>query len=131
VDTTVANFSAGTADANIYIAQTGDGEVILTPTEGTEFSGTALPSGWFGTPWVTGGSATVGGGVLTVDGALIGTNAYYLPGHSLEFVATFGANTSQHVGFGTDLNAEPWAIFSTGYPGGTTLRARKRWHSIS
>ncbi len=71
-----------------------------------------------------GGSATVGGGVLTVDGALVGTNAYYGPGHSLEFVATFGANTSQHGGFGTDLNAEPWAIFSTGYPGGTTLRAR-------
>ena len=124
VDTTVADFSAGTPDANTYIAQTDDGEVMLTPTEGTEFSGTALPSGWFGTPWATGGSATVGGGVLTVDGALIGTNAYYGPGHSLEFVATFGANTSQHGGFGTDLNAEPWAIFSTGYPGGTTLRAR-------
>jgi hypothetical protein len=61
---------------------------------------------------------------VTVDGALIGTNIYYSPGHSLEFVATFGANTSQHVGFGTDLNAPPWAIFSTGYPGGTTLMAR-------
>ena len=124
MDTTVADFSAGTLDANTYLAQTDDGEVMLVPTEGSEFSGTALPSGWFGTPWATGGSATVGSGVLTVDGALIGTNAYYGPGRSLEFVATFGASTSQHGGFGTDLNAEPWAIFSTGYPGGTTLRAR-------
>jgi len=120
----VADFSAGTPDANIYLAQTGDGEVILTPTVGTEFSGSALPSGWFATPWTTGGSATVSGGTLTVDAALVGTNTYYSPGHSLEFVATFGANTSQHVGFGTDLNAPPWAIFSTGYPSGTTLKAR-------
>ena len=66
----------------------------------------------------------MGGGKLTVDGALASTDAYYGPGHSLEFVATFGANTSQHIGFGTDLNAAPWAIFSTGYPGGTTLLAR-------
>ena len=126
VDTTVADFSAGTPDAEHYLAQTGDGEVILTPALGTEFSGTALPSEWFGTPWATGGSATLSGGVLTVDGALVGTSAYYSPGHSLEFVATFGANTSEHVGFGTDLNAAPWAIFSTGYPGGTTLK-RREW----
>jgi hypothetical protein len=124
VDTTVADFSAGAPDANIYFAQTNDGELILTPAVGSEFSGTTLPSGWFGTPWATGGSATLSGGILTVDGSLIGTNTYYTPGHSLEFVATFGANTSQHVGFGTDLNAPPWAIFSTGYPGGTTLKAR-------
>jgi hypothetical protein len=124
VDTTAADFSAGNPDANLYLAQAVDGEVILAPAVGDEFSGTALPSGWFGTPWVAGGSATVGGGVLTVDGALVGTDAYYSPGRSLEFVATFGAGTSQHAGFGTDLNAEPWAIFSTGYPGGTTLKAR-------
>ncbi len=53
-----------------------------------------------------------------------GANAFSGPGHSLEFVATFGANTSQHVGFGNDLNSAPWAIFSTGYPGGTSLLAR-------
>ena len=124
VDTTVADFGAGAPDTNTYLAQTNDGEVMLAPTVGVGFSGTALPAGWFGTPWATGGGATVGGGVVTVDGALIGTNAYYGPGHSLEFVATFGANTGQHVGFGTNLNAAPWAIFSTGDPGGPTLRAR-------
>jgi hypothetical protein len=124
IDTTVADFGAGTPDVNTYLAQTGDGEVMLEPNVGAEFSGTTLPGDWFGTPWTTGGSATVSGGVLTVDGALAGTTGYYGPGRSLEFVATFGANTSQHVGFGTNLNAAPWAIFSTGYPGGTTLLAR-------
>ena len=104
---------------------------MLAPTVGAEFSGTTLPTGWFSAPWTTGGSATVSGGLLTVDAALAGTNAYYSPGHSLEFVATFGANTSEHVGFGTDLNAPPWAIFSTGYPGGTTLMARTRSSSAS
>ena len=90
-----------------------------------------LPTGWFGTPWTTGGSAVVSSGLLTVDAALAGTDAYYAADHSLEFVATFGANTSQHVGFGTDLNAAPWAIFSTGYPGGTTLLARTNNGSTS
>jgi hypothetical protein len=124
VDTSVADFSAGTPDARLDIAQAADGELILAPTIGTEFSGTALPAGWLGTPWAPGGRATVRGGVVTVDGALIRTNAYYSPTHSVEFVATFGANTSEHAGFGTDLNAAPWAIFSTGYPRGTTLVAR-------
>ena len=122
-DTTAADFSLG-VPSNIYLGQTTDGELVLAPTVGAEFSGLLLPSDWFATPWATGGSATVSGGMLTVDGALAGTNAYYSPSHSLEFVATFGANTSQHIGFGTDLNAAPWAIFSTGYPGGTTLLAR-------
>ena len=123
-DTTAADFSLGAPGSNTYIAQTTDGELQLAPTVGAEFSGLLLPSGWSATPWAAGGSAAVGGGKLTVDGALASTDAYYGQGHSLEFVATFGANTSQHVGFGTDLNAAPWAIFSTGYPGGTTLQAR-------
>jgi hypothetical protein len=122
-DTSVADFSAGTPDANTYIAQTGDGELILKPSEGAEFFGSSLPSGWFGTAWSAGGGASVGGGTLTVDGARAGTNALYGPGRSLEFVATFAAAApSQHVGFGTDYNNPPWAIFST--RGGDGLYAR-------
>jgi hypothetical protein len=123
VDSTVANFGAGTIGTNTYIAQTVDGELLLAPTVGTEFSDILLPSGWSVTPWEVGGSAIVSGGALVVDGALAGTNAYYTPGRSIEFVATIGANSSQHVGFGTDLYDAPWAIFSNGYPGGTTLMA--------
>jgi LysM repeat protein len=124
VDTTVVDFGAGTVGTCSYIAQTADGEVLLKPTAGSEFSGTALLTGWFGTPWDTSGSVVIGSGAATVNGALMGTNAYFASGRSLEFVATFRASTSQHIGFGTDLNAAPWAIFSTGYPGGTTLKAR-------
>ena len=38
-DTTVSDFSAGTPDANAEVSQTGDGELILKPTVGEEFSG--------------------------------------------------------------------------------------------
>jgi hypothetical protein len=130
-DTTAADFSAGIPGANTYVAQTADGEVILAPAVGAEFSGLLLPSGWSGAPWTTGGSAAVSGGNVTIDGALVATNAYYGSGHSLEFVATFGASTSQHVGFGTDLNAAPWAIFSTGYPGGASVLARTYIGSVA
>jgi hypothetical protein len=121
-DTTVADFSAGTPDANTYIAQTADGEVLLRPTVGAEFAGTALPAGWFSTPWGTGGSATVGGGVLTVNGARAGTSTLYGPGRSLEFVATFSGAAYQHVGFGTDFNSAPWATFSTNTGGSLYAR---------
>ena len=50
-DTTAADFAAGTPDANTYIAQTGDGEVMLAPTVGAEFSGTTLPVGWESGTW--------------------------------------------------------------------------------
>src|SRR5262249_35291297 len=66
-DSTAADFSAGTLDANGYLSQTGDGEVILNPTVGTEFTGTALPAGWVSTAWNTGGPATVRHGGLALD----------------------------------------------------------------
>jgi hypothetical protein len=58
---------------------------------------------------------------VTVDGALVGTNALFGPGRSLEFVATFSASPFQHIGFGADLNGYPWAIFSTGFGGGSLM----------
>ncbi|MEO8289285.1 MAG: N,N-dimethylformamidase beta subunit family domain-containing protein, partial [Chloroflexota bacterium] len=114
-DTTSVDFGAGVADAGAYVGETGDGEVMLAPTEGTEFSGTSLPSSWtVVNTWSSGGSAAVSGGNLSVDGALAATGTYYAPGRSLEFVATFGSQTFQHVGFGVDVNNSPnWAMFST------------------
>src|SRR5207249_877425 len=82
-DTTAADFAAGTAGGT-YVSQTGDGEVSLAPAAGAEFSGTALPSGWTGTPWSAGGTAGVSGGVLSVDGARASADALYGPGRSLE-----------------------------------------------
>ncbi|MGN6563889.1 MAG: Ig-like domain-containing protein, partial [Thermomicrobiales bacterium] len=117
--TTAADFGAGTLDAGAYLAQTVDGEVLLAPAVGAEFSG-ALPAGWTVSPWSTGGGVTVAGGMATVDGALLATTTYYASGRSLEFVATFDATAAfQHAGLGDDLNGAPWAIFSTGSSGGS------------
>jgi phage tail protein X len=114
IDTTVADFSAGTPDANTYISQTNNGEVILNPTAGAEFSGTTLQSGWaVQTIWNTGGSAVVTNGTVTVDAASVGTTATYGPGSSMEFVATFSTDTYENAGLGVDFSTTPWAIFST------------------
>ncbi|HEX4440110.1 MAG TPA: IPT/TIG domain-containing protein [Thermoanaerobaculia bacterium] len=115
VDTTVADFSAGTPGTGTAVVAIGDGDVILAPTVEAEFGGTALPSGWSSATWDGGGSAVVSGGSLVVDGADAATDASYGPGEALEFVATFGAATFQHAGFVDSLAFNgPFAIFSTG-----------------
>ena len=48
-DTTAADFAAGAGSC--YVAQTGDGELILPPAAGSEFSGTSLPMGWGQFTW--------------------------------------------------------------------------------
>jgi hypothetical protein len=90
-----------------------DGEVILAPMVGAEFDGAALPSDWSSAAWAAGGTASIANGALTVNGALTGTLAQFSPGRALEFVATFSGAANQHVGFGVDFNAAPWAMFST------------------
>ena len=111
---TSSEFGAGTADAGVTVAEIGDGALILTPAEGSDFSGTALPSGWQSTPWVAGGGGVVSGGALLVDGSLVGTDAVYSAGRVLEFRATFGPEAFQHVGFAVDFDTvNSWAMFST------------------
>ncbi|MBZ5637409.1 MAG: Ig-like domain-containing protein [Acidobacteriia bacterium] len=113
-DTTAPDFAAGDAGGGTYVAQTGDGEVTLEPALGEEFSGTAVPTGWSSLPW-TGGTTTISNGVATVDGAYFRANAVYAPDHTLEFSATFGAQTFEQAGFAVAFNGgEPWAMFSTG-----------------
>ena len=123
-DTSVADFAAGTPGATTYVSDMEvptSGEVILAPTVGEEFAGgLGLPTGWSSgnmPPW-TGGTATVAGGALHVDGAFAGTTDIFARPRSLEFRATFSASTSrnQHVGFGEDFNTPNWAIFSTRNP---------------
>ncbi len=121
-DTTAADFSAGTPGANTAVVQTGDGEVILAPSEDAEFSGSSLPADWTSTPQGAGGTATVAGGLLAVDGSLASTSAFYGPGRSLEFMANFSGDAYQHVGLGNNLNGAPWAIFSTGSGGALYAR---------
>ena len=121
-DTTAADFTAGTLTPGAYVSETADGEVILSPTAGAEFSGTTLPIGWSAETWSAGGAATVANASLTVDGARAHTDAFVGPGTSLEFIATFGTAGLQHVGFGITLNETPWAIFSTGSGGALFAR---------
>src|SRR5205823_10117096 len=126
-DTAAVDFNNGTTGSATYVAQTGDGEVILKPTEGAEFFGSALPPGWKAVAWASGGSAIVGSGTLVADGMRVGTcttdlagvcsetSPPYGPGRSLEFVATFAGDAFQHAGLAVDLDQIPrWAIFSTG-----------------
>jgi Domain of unknown function (DUF4082)/Bacterial Ig-like domain/Cohesin domain len=113
-DRTAGDFGAGTTGTNTIITQVGDGEVVLTPAIDAEFSGTAVPGTWQALPWGSGSTIAVGGGLLTLNNARAATNAAFGPGSSVEFVATFGAEHFQHVGFVTDMSFDaPWAIFST------------------
>jgi hypothetical protein len=117
------DFAGGTADANTQVVA--PGSVQLKPTFDFDFSGSALPTGWAATPWdppTNAGMATVGGGQLSVDGARFDATPTYGPNRTLAFRATFTGDNAmpvapdpfQNVGFGTDLNNPPWAIFSTG-----------------
>ena len=106
------------------------GCVHAANTRNEGFSGTTLPAGWGSFLWSGGGTATVAGGVLDVDGAAARTDATYGPAMSIEFVATFNAEALQQVGFGAGgdtaprtFETFPWAMFSTG-TSGTSLQAR-------
>jgi hypothetical protein len=122
VDTTVADFSRGTLDAGGYLGAAADGELLLMPSVGAEFSGVALPAGWSMSPWAGTSSAAVSGGIMNVDGALVSTNTMFLPGRSLEFTATFSGNPYQHAGFAVTFGEGLWAMFSSS--GGDALYAR-------
>ena len=123
VDTTAADLGAGTLGTGTYLAQAGNGEVVLAPTVGSEFAGTALPAGWTSTPWNAGGASTVANGIVTVDGALLATDSFFGPGRALEFSAAIDGEAFQHAGLGTDLNDVPWALISS-FGGNAGLFAR-------
>jgi len=55
-DTASPDFSAG-GGVNTYVSETSDGEVILAPAAGTEFSGSRLSPGWLSVPYASGGAA--------------------------------------------------------------------------
>ena len=97
---------------------------VIAPIFHRDFSPMSLSAGWSSGSWSPGGSASMSNGILTVDGALAGSNALYGPARSLEFVATFTGDAWQHIGFGLDYDSGPWIMFST-FQGGQ-LYARTR-----
>src|SRR5262249_1125626 len=101
VDSTVNDFNAGTTGANTFVSTSYNAGVVLTPGIGVNFTGNSLASGWSSSS-NAGGSATVGSGMLTLDGATAGTTATYGSGRSLDFMATFSGDPYQHVGLAVD-----------------------------
>jgi hypothetical protein len=122
-DTTIADFMTGTLGAGTYLALSGNGEVTLAPTLGSEFSGTSLAEGWSVASTRAGGSLVVANGAATLDGATQ-VNGFFGPGRSLQATATFSGAPFQALGFDTDLDQGPRAIFST-FAGGS-LYARSK-----
>ena len=124
-DSTAVDFSAGTPVAGIFVGKTPDGYVSLAATVGADFSGAGLPAGWFNTNYSASGGLAYSGGVTSVNGTRLGTNASYNSGRSLEFTATFSGGVDyQDIGFAADLRMPPWAIFGTW--GGGSLYARSQ-----
>ena len=113
VDGSAADFAAGSTDAGAYVAHSLAGEVILAPSLAGEFTGDALPEGWAVEPWVEGGTGTLEGGMLVLDGAQVGCRPLVLSPRSLEFSAVFAARPDQLAGLGVDFVKEPWVMFST------------------
>jgi hypothetical protein len=113
VDDSTADFGAGTHGPDITVGD--PGAVRLTRAAAVEpFDGTTLPSDFTVESSVPGGTATVSGGRLAVDGALVRGVQNLVPDQPLVFTGTFGAAARQHVGLAGSLDTGPWAIFSTG-----------------
>jgi large repetitive protein len=71
------------------------------------------PAGWTVEPWVEGGTGTLEGGMLVLDGAKVGCEPLLLSPRSLEISAVFAARPDQLAGLGVDFVNEPWVMFST------------------
>lgn len=112
-DCSAADFSAGSVDDGAYIARTRTGEVLLRPKVAAEFTGDELPAGWSVIPWKEGGSATLGDGMISLDGARVGCDTLLPSPRALEMSAVFAARPDQHAGFGTNFDDVPWVMFST------------------
>lgn len=123
-DRSADDFAAGSLDAGAYLARTAGGgtELVLTPKVAAEFTGAEIPDGWAVTPWVDGGSGTLDGGMLVLDGARVGCEPLLLSPRSIEIAAVFAARPDQHAGFGTNFVDVPWVMFSTKW--GRRLYAR-------
>jgi hypothetical protein len=124
-DTALADFQAALSNTCALGSYESEGDVLLTPNAGSGFDTGALPTGWVVTPWSAGGVGTVASAVLTVDGARVDSGTTQYTPRTLEFVATFGAEAFQALGWGTDLNliTEGWALFGTALTN-NTLYAR-------
>jgi hypothetical protein len=123
VDDTATDFAAATATSGTWVTE--PGSVRLRPPDLSEgFDDAGLPASLTSVPWSSAGSATVGSGSLTVDGARVHPPDLPQSGAAqvLEFRATFAQAAFQHIGFGDTFNDPPWAMFSTANGTGLSVR---------
>ncbi|WP_375437790.1 DUF4082 domain-containing protein, partial [uncultured Hymenobacter sp.] len=132
-DQNAGNFTAGTVGTSTYGPAAGG--VILKPQVVQEFATVPPATEWQSFLWpnTSAVATTVSGGQAIVSGTRLNTEpeiATSGPGTSVEFTATFGNASNQHVGFGAGNNAAMfntvsiWAMFSTGSNSATGLKAR-------
>ncbi len=128
IDNSLADFELGSGDCYIAQSPTTAPEsygVILSPTAGTNFTGTLLSTGWFSTTdsETVPAYVTVTNDLLVIDNDNVyagpSATAYiYGPTRTLEFSATFDASGDiQFAGFGSHrLSDPPFVIFSSVAP---------------
>ena len=113
-DQVKSDFSAGTLGAGIYLSALQNGAVILKPDLAEEFPGTVLSTSWQSGTWNPGGKTTVANGLVSINGTHIYSIKKYVQGSSIDFIATFRADTYQNIGFSMDsLFNAPWVSFGT------------------
>ena len=125
-DSTASDFELGTLDASTVLSLNDSGEIMLKPSIAEAFTNPATPIGLGSFSW-TGGTTTFANGSISVNGARFNTIApitTFAPESVIEFTATFGAASFQHIGLGGGSDAtgsggiyngeHPWIMFSTG-----------------
>ncbi|HVP05115.1 MAG TPA: fibronectin type III domain-containing protein [Dehalococcoidia bacterium] len=129
--TTAADFQSGVLSGTA-ISEDSGGEVRLAPALNDIFSGGSLNGSlWSVSNW-TGGSATVSGGNVTLNGNGIGSQATFSAGAVFEGTATFTGESWQFFGLASDLdgsNGGNRAGFTTG-PSGTGMYARTSINNV-
>ena len=93
--TTVADFSTG---SGAYVSDTTGGEVLSTPTLGSEFTGTTIPTGFTSAALVTGGATTYAGGQASLSGSRLYTGT---SGSGVTFSSAATLGVSESIGWGS------------------------------
>jgi len=91
------DFGLGTTTYT-YVSNFDDGEVILNPTLGEEFTNASIPSGWQEGVWGVGGSLNYNLGSVTINNGRLGTTNGFGPGTSIEFNVIFTADDNENIG---------------------------------
>jgi hypothetical protein len=102
-------FSAGTFDGTLVGAT---GALRLAPIGPRyTFPGPLLPAGWTADPSA---GVTFLGGEMLVNDALVAENTTGSAGQAMVANATLASAPFQQLGYGTNFDNPPWAMFSTG-----------------